>query len=142
MPMIRSLIATALVSASVAMSFPATATPPTNSAVHAALRPARPAIAVGPQYNSTHVYVAPEDFDRFTDSLVATFGGHKSQQGVFQVTPTPSQTMSQLVFTPVGTISVFGFKTPIPYPFGDERTGYLVTDMDRAMQSAKAHGAD
>lgn len=98
--------------------------------------------AVGPQYDTTHVYVAPEDFDRFTDSFAATFGGHKSQQGVFQVTPTPSQTMSQLVFTPVGTISVFGFKTPIPYPFGDERTGYLVTDMDAAMKSARAHGAD
>jgi hypothetical protein len=103
---------------------------------------ASPQLAVGPQYDTTHVYVAPEDFDRFTDSFVATFGGHKSQQGVFQVTPTPSRTMSQLVFTPVGTISVFGFKTPVPYPFGNERTGYLVTDMDAAMKAAKAHGAD
>jgi predicted enzyme related to lactoylglutathione lyase len=99
-------------------------------------------LSVGTQYDTTHVYVAPEDFDKFTDSFAATFGGHKSHQGVFQVTPTPSQTMSQLVFTPVGTISVFGFKTPIPYPFGHERTGYLVTDMDGAMKSAKAHGAD
>ncbi|MFM0484818.1 glyoxalase [Paraburkholderia strydomiana] len=98
--------------------------------------------SVGTQYDTTHVYVAPENFDKFTDSFVATFGGHKSQQGVFQVTPTPSQTMSQLVFTPVGTISVFGFKTPVPHPFGDERTGYLVTDMDGAVKSAKAHGAD
>lgn len=104
--------------------------------------PASAVFSVGPQYDTTHVYVAPEDFDKFTDSFVATFGGHKSQQGVFQVTPTPSQTMSQLVFTPVGTISVFGFKTPIPHPFGDERTGYLVTDMDGAMKSATAHGAD
>ncbi|WOD14547.1 glyoxalase [Paraburkholderia kirstenboschensis] len=143
MPMIRSLIATALLSASVAMSFPATATPPPPmSGAHAAPHPARPAIAVGAQYDTTHVYVAPEDFDRFTDSLVATFGGHKSQQGVFQVTPTPSQTMSQLVFTPVGTLSVFGFKTPVPSPFGGERTGYLVTDMDAAVKAAKAHGAD
>ena len=142
MPMIRSLIATALLSASVAMSFPATATTPLKSAEHAVLHPASPILAVGPQYDTTHVYVAPEDFDRFTDSLVATFGGHKSQQGVFQVTPTPSQTMSQLVFTPVGTLSVFGFKTPVPWPFGDESTGYLVTDMDAAVKSAKAHGAD
>ncbi|MDR0246709.1 MAG: glyoxalase, partial [Burkholderia sp.] len=59
-----------------------------------------PAVAVGPQYDTTHVCVAPEDFDRFTDSFVATFGGKKSKQGVFQVTPTPSQTMSQLVLTP------------------------------------------
>ncbi|CAN0622168.1 Glyoxalase [Burkholderia multivorans] len=99
-------------------------------------------VAVAPQYDTTHVYVAPEDFDRFTDSFVATFGGSKSKQGVFQVTPTPSQTMSQLVFTPSGTISVFGFKTPVPYPFGSERTGYLVTDMDAAVKSARAHGAD
>ncbi|MBA2077340.1 glyoxalase [Rhodanobacter sp. PCA2] len=101
-----------------------------------------PDVAVAPQYDTTHVYVAPEDFDRFTDSFVATFGGHKSKQGVFQVTPTPSQTMSQLVFTPVGTVSVFGFKTPVPYPFGIERTGYLVTDLDAAVKSAREHGAD
>jgi len=101
-----------------------------------------PAVAVSPQYDTTHVLVAPEDFDRFTDSLVATFGGSKSQQGVIQVTPTSSQTISQLVFTPVGTLSVFGFKTPIPYPFGVERTGYLVTDMDIAVKSAKEQGAD
>jgi hypothetical protein len=105
-------------------------------------RAAAPAVAVSPQYDSTHVYVAPEDFDRFTASLTATFGGSKSKQGVFQVTPTPSQTLSQLVLTPVGTFSVFGFKTPIPYPFGLERTGYLVTDMDAAVKSAQDHGAD
>ena len=113
-----------------------------SAAVLAKAPPSLPEVAVGPQYDTTHVYVEASDFDRFTDSFVATFGGHKSQQGVFQVTPTPSQTLSQLVFTPVGTLSVFGFKTPIPYPFGDERTGYLVTDMDGAMKSARAHGAD
>jgi len=101
-----------------------------------------PAVAVSPQYDTTHVLVAQEDFDRFTDSLIATFGGSKSQQGVIQVTPTPSQTISQLVFMPVGTLSVFGFKTPIPYPFGAERTGYLVTDLDIAVKSAKKQGAD
>ncbi len=100
------------------------------------------AVAVAPQYDSTHVYVAPEDFDRFTASLIATFGGSKSKQGVFQVTPTPSQTLSQLVLTPVGIFSVFGFKTPIPHPFGLERTGYLVSDIDAAVTSAREHGAD
>ena len=99
-------------------------------------------VAVGPQYDTTHVYVAPEDFDRFVASLVATFGGTTSKQGVFTVTPTQSSTMSQLVLTPVGSVSVFGFKTPIPYPFGLERTGYLVTDMDEAVRAAKATGAD
>jgi predicted enzyme related to lactoylglutathione lyase len=101
-----------------------------------------PAVAVGPQYDTTHVYVAPEDFDRFVASLTATFGGTTSKQGVFTVTPTPSLTMSQLVLTPAGTVSVFGFKTPIPYPFGSERTGYLVTDMDTAVRAARADGAD
>jgi hypothetical protein len=101
-----------------------------------------PAIAVGPQYDSTHVYVAPADLDSFTSSLVATFGGTKSQPMTLTVTPTPSETTFEFVFTPVGTFSVFGFKTPIPYPFGAERTGYLVTDMDIAVRSAKAHDAD
>ena len=97
---------------------------------------------VAPQYDTAHVYVAPEDFDRLVSSLLATFGGTATKQGVFTVTPTPSSTMSQLVLTPVGSISVFGFKTPIPYPFGAERTGYLVTDLDGAVRTAVADGAD
>ena len=101
-----------------------------------------PNVAVGPQYDTTHVYVAPQDFERFVASLIATFGGTTTKQGIFTVTPTPSSTMSQLVLTPVGSISVFGFKTPIPYPFGLERTGYLVTDMDVAVRAARATGAD
>jgi hypothetical protein len=99
-------------------------------------------VAVGPQYDSTHVYVAPADLDNFTSSLVATFGGTKSQPATFSVTPTPSETTFEFVFTPVGSFSVFGFATPIPYPFGSERTGYLVTDFDAAVRSAKAHDAD
>jgi len=101
----------------------------------------RSSVAIGPQYDTTHVYVAPEAFDSLVDCLIATFGGSKSKQGVFQVTPTSSQTMSQLVLTPVGTISVFGFKTPIPYPFGAERTGYLVHDVKAATRAAKSAGA-
>jgi hypothetical protein len=108
-----------------------------------ALRPAESeGTAVAPQYDTTHVYVAPQDFDRFVASLIATFGGTTTKQGVFTVTPTPSSTMSQLVLTPAGSVSVFGFETPIPYPFGGERTGYLVTDMDDAVRTAKATGAD
>jgi hypothetical protein len=99
-------------------------------------------VAVGAQYDSTHVYVAPGDLDRFTDSLVATFGGTKSRPTSLTITPTPSETAFVFVFTPVGTFSVFGFKTPIPYPFGTERTGYLVTDLDAAVRSAKVHSAD
>jgi hypothetical protein len=99
-------------------------------------------VAVAAQYDTTHVYVVPENFDRFVASLIATFGGTTAKQGVFTVTPTQSSTISQLVLTPVGSISVFGFKTPIPYPFGLERTGYLVTNMDDAVRAAKATGAD
>ena len=99
-------------------------------------------VAVGPQYDTTHVYVPAADFDRFVASVLQTFGGKTSQEGVFTVTPTPSSTRIQLVLTPVGTLSVFGFKTPIPYPFGLERTGYLVTDMDEAIRAAKTTGAD
>jgi hypothetical protein len=105
-------------------------------------RTATAELAVGAQYDTTHVYVAPEDFNRFVASVLATFGGTTSKQGVFTVTPTPSSTMSQLVMTPVGTLSVFGFKTPIPYPFGTERTGYLVTEMDAAVSAARETGAD
>ncbi|BAX57328.1 glyoxalase [Burkholderia stabilis] len=135
MKTIRSALLALAIAAGLVAAPAAYAKPPVPPA-------ATPTLAVGPQYDTTHVYVAPEDFDRFTDSFVATFGGSKSKQGVFQVTPTPSQTMSQLVFTPSGTISVFGFKTPVPWPFGAERTGYLVTDMDAAMKVAREHGAE
>src|SRR5712672_2036902 len=101
-----------------------------------------PGVAVGPQYDSTHVYVAPEDFDRFVSSVLTTFGGTTSQKGATHVTPTPSTTFSQLILTPVGTISAFGFTTPVPYPYGVERTGYLVTDMGTAIRAARQAGAD
>ncbi|GLR84077.1 glyoxalase [Bradyrhizobium iriomotense] len=97
---------------------------------------------VGAQYDTTHVYVAPDDVDRFVTSFLATFGGKSTKQVVATVTPTPSSTTSQLLQTPVGTVSLFGFKTPIPYPFGAERTGYLVTDIDAAVKAAQAAGAD
>ena len=103
---------------------------------------ATPNIAVGPQYDTTHVYVAPEDFDRFVASVLATFGGATSKQVTTTVTPSPSSTLSQLILTPVGTISVFGYKTPVPYPFGVERTGYLITDMGEAVRAARSTGAD
>jgi predicted enzyme related to lactoylglutathione lyase len=103
---------------------------------------ATPVLAVGPQYGSTHVYVAPADVDRFVSSFIGTFGGQSTRQVVATVTPTPSSTTSQLLQTPVGMVSLFGFKTPIPFPFGDERTGYLVTDMDAAIRAARISGAD
>ena len=103
---------------------------------------ANPQTGVGAQYDTTHVYVAPEDLDKFVSSFLTTFGGQSTKQMVGTVTPRPSSTTFQLLQTPVGTVSLFGFKTPIPYPFGAERTGYLVTDIDVAVKEAQAAGAD
>jgi hypothetical protein len=55
---------------------------------------ASPAVAVGPQYDTTHVYVAPADVDVFVASFLATFGGQSTKQVVATVTPTPSSTTS------------------------------------------------
>jgi predicted enzyme related to lactoylglutathione lyase len=103
--------------------------------------PAPAAIGVGPQYNTSHVYVAPADLARFTASFVATFGGKATQPSVLTVTPTPSRATLQAALTPTGLISAFAFTTPIPFPFGAERTGYLVSDFDAAIAAARANGA-
>lgn len=97
--------------------------------------------AVGAQYDTTHVYVPAADVDAFVASFVATFEGKSGRQAVVTVTPTPSSTSSQLVQSPVGAVSVFGFRTPVPYPFGLERTGYLVTDLDAAVSASAEAGA-
>jgi hypothetical protein len=99
-------------------------------------------VAVGPEYSTTHVYVAPDDIDLFSNSIIMTFGGTKSQPAVLTITPTPSETNWRAVLTPVGVFSVLGFKTPIPHPFGAERAGYLVTDIDTAVRLAKTHNAE
>lgn len=99
-------------------------------------------VSVGPQYDTTHVYVSNDTIDAFVNSFVATFDGKPSPRAVFTVTPTPSKTASQYVQTPVGMLSVFAFQTPIPYGFGDERNGYLVGDLPGATEAAKAAGAD
>jgi predicted enzyme related to lactoylglutathione lyase len=102
---------------------------------------ATPSVAVAPQYDTSHVYVAPADVDRFAQSFLATFGGKSTPQVVVNVLPVPSSTTSQLLQTPAGTVSLFGFTTPIPHPFGQERNGYLVKDMDVALKAARENGA-
>jgi predicted enzyme related to lactoylglutathione lyase len=99
-------------------------------------------VAVGAQYDSTHVYVASGDLDAFVASFIATFGGTAAKLGVTNILPVPSSTEFQPVTTPVGMLSVFAFQTPIAFPFGQERTGYLVTDMDQAVKEARADGAE
>jgi len=130
-------ILTALITASVTFA------PSVTKSASSPAQPAQPSHwAVGPQYDSTHVYVAPEDLDRFVASFIGTFGGTASNAGTTTVTPTPSETELRFILSPVGTLSVFGFKTPIPYPFGAERTGYLVVDLEAALHAAQADGAD
>jgi len=99
-------------------------------------------VAVAPQYDTTHVYVSPENLDPFVKSFLGTFGGTSTQPAITTVTPTPSSTVFQALKTPSGSISLFAFKTPIPAHFGSERTGYLVQDMDAAIRAARAAGAD
>lgn len=99
-------------------------------------------VAVAPQYDTTHVYVAPDQVDAFVRQFLGTFGGKSTKQVIATVTPTPSSTSSQLLQTPSGTVSLFGFRTPIPAPFGSERTGLLVSDLDAAVVSAHAAGAE
>jgi len=99
-------------------------------------------VAVAPQYDTSHVYVAPADVDAFATSFLATFGGTSTHQVIVTVTPTPSKTSSQLLQTPSGTVSLFGFQTGVPAPFGSERNGYLITDMKTAIAKARAAGAD
>jgi hypothetical protein len=103
----------------------------------------RAAITVGPQYSTTHVYVAsPSDLDALVKSLIATFGGTATKIFVSNITPVASSTQWQAVLTPVGLLSVFAFQTPVPFPFGEERGGSLVTDMDQALKAARAAGAE
>ncbi|MFZ3216854.1 MAG: hypothetical protein WA192_12415 [Candidatus Acidiferrales bacterium] len=99
-------------------------------------------VAVGPQYGTTHVYVAPGEMDALVASLAATFGGQPAKRSEGNVLPVPSKAELQYLRTPAGIVSIFGFETPIPFPFGQERTGYLVTDMDQAMREARAAGAE
>jgi hypothetical protein len=99
-------------------------------------------VGVGAQYDTTHIYLATADLDAFVNSFVATFGGKPSARIVTNVLPVPSSTQFQAVSSPVGPLSVFAFQTPIPYPFGEERSGYRVTDMDQALQAARAAGAE
>jgi hypothetical protein len=100
-----------------------------------------PSVSVGAQYDTTHVYVDPKLIDKFVASFLGTFGGKSTKQALVTVTPTASSTSSQLLQTPVGTVSLFGFRTPIPYPFGSERYGYLVKDLDSTVAAARADGA-
>jgi hypothetical protein len=98
-------------------------------------------VAVAPQYEDTHVYVSPSEVSAFVSSWEATFGGTNTAPNVTDVTPTSSTEISELVQSPVGQLSVFGFETGTPYPFGQERYGYLVTSLPAGVAAAERSGA-
>jgi hypothetical protein len=83
----------------------------------------------------------PGDMTPFVKSFIATFGGQAAAPATTTVTPTPSGATFVALRTPVGPVSVLAFTTPIPYPFGSERVGYLVKDLDAAVAAAVAAGA-
>ncbi|MEE6265579.1 hypothetical protein ACJ6WD_17500 [Streptomyces sp. VTCC 41912] len=47
---------------------------------------------MGPQYDTTHVYVTPGTVDAFAASWTATFGGTHMDKVLTTVTPTPGKT--------------------------------------------------
>jgi hypothetical protein len=116
--------------------------PFTYCAVAAKNEPTAAGVAVGPQYDSTHVYIVPGDFDAFVTAFSATFGGKPSKRIVGNVLPVASSAEFQSLWSEVGLLSIFAFQTPVPFPFGQERTGYLVTNMDQAIKAARAAGAE
>jgi hypothetical protein len=100
-------------------------------------------VAVGPQYDTTHVYIKDaSQYDAFITAFTVTFGGKASPRITANVMPVDSNTLAQYVWSPAGTLSTFAFLAPIPYPFGQERTGWLVSDMDKALAAARASGAE
>jgi predicted enzyme related to lactoylglutathione lyase len=101
-----------------------------------------PDVAVGPQYDTTHVYLNTADYDTFVNAWISTFGGKPAQRITANVTPVESSTLLQYVWSPVGNLSTFAFQTPVPYPYGEERVGWLVTDIDKAVAAARAAGAE
>ena len=115
--------------------------PAVSSAKKATTTTISQGVAVGSQYDSTHVYVATNDLDTFVNSFIATFGGQASKPMVTNVLPVPSSTQFRYVMSPVGMLSVFAYQTPVPFPFGQEHYGYLVNNMDQAIKAAKEAGA-
>jgi hypothetical protein len=98
-------------------------------------------VPVGPQYDTTHVYVEPGTENAFVRSWEATFGGTNTTPRLADVTPTPSVALSTVVLSPVGSLSVFDFRSGIPYPYGDERGGDLVANFNEGVADALRSGA-
>jgi hypothetical protein len=104
--------------------------------------PAGGSVGVGPQYDAPHVYVQPGTEQAFVKSWLATFGGTSTKPLLLDVTPTPSVTLSDIVLSPVGTLSVFEFKTGVPSPFGQETIGDMLANFPDGLKQAQRSGAD
>jgi hypothetical protein len=115
--------------------------PAAHGRVPAAAHGRAASVAVGPQYDAPHIYIEPGQEKAFVTSWVATFGGTVSGPLRLDVTPTPSETLSDIVLSPVGTLSVFDFTTPIPYPFGQESVGDMVSGFSQGVAAAVHSGA-
>ena len=102
---------------------------------------AGPGVGVGAQYDAPHIYIQHGMEEAFVHSWLDTFGGTATQPLQLDVTPTPSQTLSDIVLSPVGTLSVFDFSTGIPYPFGQESVGDMVSDLGAGVTAATGSGA-
>jgi hypothetical protein len=120
---------------------PSIGTSPAYAAPAPAPTQAQP-VSYGPQYAAAHVYLEPGSMPAFVRSWEAAFGGsHLDFIDNVDVTPTPSSALWTFITSPVGDLSVFDYHTPLPHPFGEERTGWGVTDVDAALKAARHSGA-
>ena len=68
-------------------------------AAHGAQASRQGAATAGPQYDTAHVYIAPSIVSAFVTSWETTFGGTNTTPKVTDVTPTPSETISELALS-------------------------------------------
>jgi hypothetical protein len=86
-----------------------------------AQHPATTDVAVAPQYDTTHVYVAPEDFDRLIGR--------------------PNDSYRRIrIESKFGRVEVHVTDGHLTYPYGKEVTGYEVTDLRQTLEKARGAG--
>src|SRR5438445_58274 len=92
-----------------------------------------PALAVGPQYDTTHVYVSPDSADAFILDFVAFAHGKivsddRNAPGVEIGRPTDTYRRVRIE-SAFGRVAVLVTDGHLPYPYGREVTGYEVSDL-------------
>ncbi|WP_265443717.1 hypothetical protein [Flexivirga meconopsidis] len=96
----------------------------------------------GPAYDSTHIYTTFADMAPLTEQLQAVFGGEVKTYGELNICPQPSLSVVSVLLSPYGLLSLFGFSTPIPYPFGQDKHGYRIRRRDEMIGRATEAGLD